>query len=457
MSQIKLAAILLMPLAYLSTIAAAQDKVPDCAPKSATARTQTPTPLFIVPPGDVYGSYVPYSGPLLNASSPQGDAAAEVPPAACETPKVETASNNSSKLPPKPQPQQKVSASEVAPAQKTAPVQSASADTLPTTCPTPVYVVPPNDVYGRFVPYVAPPQPAGCVTTPLAMSSTPLQPNSSAVEKPQPDSVASLQLMTQPTGNPLALAAGTPAPASPAPPAEGSSITGEYIRSVPMHRAATIPQEVRPFRSVAIGFKASTLGVGIELATPVSSRINLRSNYNFFAFDDPFNIDGVNYDARLHLQSSQTTVDWFVGRFHVSPGFLYFKNSESAPASVGPGQTFVLGTQTFLNSVDDPTAGTSSVVYPHKFVPLLLFGFGNIIPRNGSRLSFPIEFGAAYTGAPVISVALNGTACTTEGCVNFAGNTQAQTYLQQEVHNLNEDLKKWPVFPIVSIGVAYHF
>jgi hypothetical protein len=129
----------------------------------------------------------------------------------------------------------------------------------------------------------------------------------------------------------------------------------------------------------------------------------------------------------------------------------------SAPASVGPGQTFVLGGQTFLNSVDDPLAGASSVVYPRKFAPLLLIGLGNLLPRDGGHLSFPIEFGAAYTGAPVISVALNGTACTTAGCVDFAQNAQAQNFLKLEIQKLNNDLKSFPFFPIVSVGVAYHF
>jgi hypothetical protein len=117
----------------------------------------------------------------------------------------------------------------------------------------------------------------------------------------------------------------------------------------------------------------------------------------------------------------------------------------------------VLGTQTFINSVDDPVKGTSSVVFPRKFAPLLLLGYGNILPRSGRHLSVPLEIGAAYTGAPVIAVSLNGTACTTQGCVNFVSNQEAQTYLKQEVHNLNEDLKRYPVFPIVSLGVAYRF
>jgi hypothetical protein len=129
----------------------------------------------------------------------------------------------------------------------------------------------------------------------------------------------------------------------------------------------------------------------------------------------------------------------------------------SAPSFVGPGQTFVLGTQTFLNSVDDPVTGSSSVIFPRTFAPLLLFGHGNMLPRSGGHLSLPIEAGVAYTGASQINVVLNGTACVTNGCVNFAQNADAQKFLKQEINILNEDLKHYPVFPIVSLGLAYRF
>ena len=120
-------------------------------------------------------------------------------------------------------------------------------------------------------------------------------------------------------------------------------------------------------------------------------------------------------------------------------------------------QSFELGSQSYLNSIDDPVTGSASVVFPRKYAPMLLLGFGNIIPRSGRHLSFPVEFGAAYTGAPQIDVTLSGTACAQEGCVNFAQNQEAQTNLKAEIYKLNEDLKRVPVYPIVSMGVAYHF
>ena len=392
-----------MPLAFLCSIATAQERQPGSPAKPSAAtqlkpQTQLTPPVKTQPPQQVAGPHV----------------------------------------------------SNVRPAQKMPTIAGTGADALPTACPTPIYAVPPGDVYGPYVPYVPPP--TAC-PTPIAStaSSNSSSANSSTVQKPQPDSfIKSAPVNLAQPGN-LAL---TPeaAPSTTDSPAEGG-----YVRPVPTQRAPTIAPELRPFRSWAIGFRASTLGLGVEFATPLAGRINLRSSFNFFAFNDPYSMDGVNYDARLHLQSSQTTLDWFVGRFHISPGFLYVKNSMSAPVFVGPGQTFVLGTQTFLNSVDDPVTGSSSVIFPRTFAPLLLFGYGNLLPRSGEHLSLPIEVGVAYTGAAQINVALNGTACVTDGCVNFSQNADAQKFLKQEINILNEDLKHYPVFPIVSVGLAYRF
>jgi hypothetical protein len=355
--------------------------------------------------------------------------------------------------PVKPKPRHAVTVADAA-TQKTSPGHSAASDILPTACPTPVYAVPPGDIYGPYVPYVPP---IGCAApTAPTVSSSASQPNSSAVQKPQPVSLVNTS-SSPPLNLAPSISSGLALTPEPAPSTSDSPAEGGYIRTVPLHRAPTIDPELRPFRSWAVGFRASTLGLGVEFATPLAGRINLRSSFNLFAFNDPYSMDGLNYDARMHLQSSQTTLDWFVGGFHISPGFLYFKNAMLAPVFVGPGQTFVLGTQTFLNSVDDPVTGSSYVIFPRTIAPLLLFGYGNLLPRHGEHLSLPVEVGVAYTGAAQINVDLNGTACVTNGCVNFSQNADAQKSLKQEIQILNEDLKHYPVFPIVSLGLAYRF
>jgi hypothetical protein len=243
------------------------------------------------------------------------------------------------------------------------------------------------------------------------------------------------------------------------PTANSSSAEGGVIRVAPGPQAAKKLPSQKPFRTAAFGIKANTLGAGAELATPLFRRFNLRSGVNFLAFAYPFGIDGVNYDANLHFRSSQSTLDWFpLGHsFHISPGILYSKNTVSSTATVLAGQNFSLGDQDFVNSVVDPVHGRMSLAYPRKFSPMLLLGFGNILPRTSRRLSIPVELGVAYTGAATINVNLTGTACTNEGCTSFVSNSEAQASLKQEIKKINEDLKRVPVYPILSLGVAYHF
>lgn len=421
---------------------------PAAAPVAGAAPAGCDT-AFAAPKNDVYGAYVPYNGPLLNRSC-----VINTQPATASLPQQ---ASPVLKTPPQ---EQALEVPTVPPATMPAPPEVAAVDAPPPACSMVA-----SKVYGAYVPYTGPLVTA--CTIPQADSGGPAQSNSTVAAARLAEAAALPQpRLASPTANEIALAAPSPvnAPLPSAPPigdpSGGAPAGGSgYIRVVPAPIPEKQPLQIKPFRSVAVGVKADTLGAGVELATPLSHSFNLRSSFNVLPFNYGFSIDGVNYNARFHLQSTEAALDWFPlhSSFHVSPGVLYAKNSLSGTTSVGPGQSFTLGNQPFINSVDDPAHGSASVIYPHKVAPMLLFGFGNIIPRSGSHFSFPVEFGAAYTGAPQMSVSLNGTACTKDGCANFGTNTQAQTFLKQEVNDLNSDLRSFPFYPIVSIGVAYHF
>ena len=56
-----------------------------------------------------------------------------------------------------------------------------------------------------------------------------------------------------------------------------------------------------------------------------------------------------------------------------------------------------------------------------------------------------------------MDLALKGTACTAQGCFAFAQNQEAQSSLQLEIQKVNGDLKRIPVYPIFSSGLAVRF
>src|SRR5215469_1272597 len=146
----------------------------------------------------------------------------------------------------------------------------------------------------------------------------------------------------------------------------GSGYSSGYIRAVP-----TRPKQQftpRPFSTFAVSPRSSTLGLGVDIATPLSRGFNLRGGFNVMNFGYAFGMDGINYESRLHFRSGRLNLDWFPRHqgFHISPGLMYEENNLSAISGVPPGQSFELGSQVFLNSIDDPLNGTASIVIPRK-------------------------------------------------------------------------------------------
>ncbi len=214
-----------------------------------------------------------------------------------------------------------------------------------------------------------------------------------------------------------------------------------------------------PFSTVALGVTGGTLGAGVELATPLARNLNLRLGGNYFNFQLPFSVDGVNYNSGIKLAATQGMIDWFpkCGAFHVSVGALYLRSTFNAAADVAPAQQFKLGGQTYLNSVDDPVQGSASLTFPRRIAPLVLLGFGNLLPRSGRHISVPFEFGGAYLQPPQVRIQLAGTACTNQGCFDTATDPSAQSNLAREQAKLNHEIRPLEVYPIVSIGLALRF
>lgn len=217
------------------------------------------------------------------------------------------------------------------------------------------------------------------------------------------------------------------------------------------------------FSELAVGAKIGILGAGIEAATPLGYRFNLRAGGNFFNYNDTLTNDGITYNADLHFRSSEASVDWFPwGKgFHISPGALVYNgNRITGAASVPGGQTFTLNDTTYTSSTADPVTGNGALTM-RKAGPKLTVGWGNLIPRSGRHFSFPVEFGAAYVGDPKVAIKLAGTACYTyEGvpyCSDVATNPMIQSNMLAQQQKIAKDISVARFFPILSAGFAYRF
>jgi hypothetical protein len=211
-----------------------------------------------------------------------------------------------------------------------------------------------------------------------------------------------------------------------------------------------------PFSTAGVGIKVSLLGAGVEIATPLTRRSNLRTGFNDFQYSRGFNKDGVTYAGNLNFQSAEVHYDWFpFGRsFHLSPGALiYNDNRLNANASVAGGKSFTLDGTSYTSDPADPITGVGKVDFK-KAGPMFSLGWGNLVPRGHHRFSVPFEVGAIYTGSPQAALRLTGSACDPTGanCSPVTSTPDLQSQVLAEQSKLNKDMSAFKFYPVISLG-----
>jgi len=216
----------------------------------------------------------------------------------------------------------------------------------------------------------------------------------------------------------------------------------------------------RPFSRIGTGVKISTLGAGIEVATPLARKMNLRGGINMFRFSRAITDSGIHYNGQLHFQSAEAHLDFFpFGGFHISPGVLFYNGNQLlATASVPGGQTFSVGGTTYESEPGTPVVGTGKLDFV-KVSPSIMLGIGNLIPRNGRHFSFLFEVGGAYQGAARVALNLTGNVCDSTGtfCRAISSDSTVQANIQAQQVKIQRDVNPYRFFPVISLGFGFNF
>lgn len=240
---------------------------------------------------------------------------------------------------------------------------------------------------------------------------------------------------------------------------DDAMLTGEDAGSVPA-KPATKESGQAPFSRIGIGVKMSTLGAGIEVATPLAGRLNVRGGFNMFRYSRPITNDGIHYSGQLQFQSAEAHLDWFLlGGFHVSPGVLFYNDNQlTATAAVPGGQTFSVGGTSYESDPTAPVTGTGKLDFV-KVSPSIMMGMGNLIPRNGRHFSFVFEVGGAYQGSARVALNLAGNVCDTTGmvCRAVSSDPTVLANIQAQQVKIQNDVNPYRFFPVLSVGFGFNF
>jgi hypothetical protein len=194
----------------------------------------------------------------------------------------------------------------------------------------------------------------------------------------------------------------------------------------------------------AIAFKTGTLGIGGELRTTLLPDLHLRGSVQWFPLSFDLEFDDVEYDVDLRLLNPMLALDWFPfgGDFRVSGGLVF--NASDVELEATADRAVRIG-----NTIYFP-ADLGSIVGEAEFneiAPYVGIGFGN--PFLGSRRwGLTGDIGVAFIGSPGVRLRATGP---------FADNPLLLADLAREEQEIEDDLRRWRFYPVLSLTLYYHF
>ncbi len=215
-----------------------------------------------------------------------------------------------------------------------------------------------------------------------------------------------------------------------------------------------------------VGLHAGLLGPGISAGVDLSRRFTLRAQLQSFDHELDRTWSGNDYTVDLSLQSSALLTDWHVtgGAFRLTLGAVANDNEFAARADA---QALQLGSGVYDAELEVKVTFDSPAPYA---------GLGWSARRDRRGLGVMVDLGVLLQGAPAISAdgeartVLGGQPVTCgmsvgeDGMAAVTGNSAVCNRLQdlrgdvmEEHRQLSDELDKYDLYPVVSLGIAWRF
>jgi hypothetical protein len=198
--------------------------------------------------------------------------------------------------------------------------------------------------------------------------------------------------------------------------------------------------------------EVGTLGLGASVTKSLTSNLNARVGLNAAVIGlggYQKRKEEVSYDATLNLFNVSTLVDYHPFKnsgFRVTSGLVFNNNNIEGKANIKDGVTFEYDGNRYTNK--DIAAIKGKVSFPNNIAPYLGIGWGNAV-KPGKRWGFSANLGVVFAGSPQVDLDAN--------IVNNNLSDQINRDLRVEEKELEDDLKGFTLYPVLSLGVSYHF
>lgn len=198
---------------------------------------------------------------------------------------------------------------------------------------------------------------------------------------------------------------------------------------------------------LALGPKFGTTGIGLEVVFGINDYLNLRSGFNYGTFTWSQEFGDSDYDMDVTMTSVPLLVDIqpFGGHFRITAG-LFFQPGTEADIDSTPTEPTQIGEHTYNPDTIGTLKGTIEV--DGVVAPYLGIGFGNAVAED-QLLTFTLDIGVIFQAYD--------TSLTADGAGMTAQLDTFREDVAKEADNIQSDLDDWKIFPVLTLGLAWHF
>ncbi len=191
-----------------------------------------------------------------------------------------------------------------------------------------------------------------------------------------------------------------------------------------------------------VGFKAGTLGLGVEGRYQPLPTLDVRVGANVYDYDDTGSRAGVEYDSTLNLETFYATANL---SFPLSPLRLtagLFSNGNEVNMTSLDSATFDIGGTTYTAADVGTLSSTTSFASTSPYV-----GIGYDFELFG-KVGLNLDLGLLWQGEPEVSLIADGL---------LASDPTFQNALEAERQQLEDDISDYKAWPVISLAFVYNF
>jgi hypothetical protein len=193
----------------------------------------------------------------------------------------------------------------------------------------------------------------------------------------------------------------------------------------------------------SMGLSGGTLGIGPQVAFRPNAHFGVRANAGFLSVSRDQEVDDIDYDGELDLNSYGAMLDWFPtgGGLRISLGGRV--NNTEIELVGRPTTSVTVGNTTYTPQQIGTLSGT---VTTDDFAPLLTIGYGGTLAEG---FTIGAEIGVLWQGEPEIGD-LRSTGL-------LASTPQLQADIEREEREIEDDLSDYDMWPILQVEFLYRF